>query len=196
MELDEVYKDAEKWQVVFPGGVMVRQDPSLSAKILTSKASGDTVIGRKKGPWVELIGELGYMKIKVDDDKTLLESMGPYKVKLTPTTTPPTTTTLECADMWEDCSASRCCKTSGMQCYQKDEKWSMCRAWCSSGPDPTDVNSKFWSCKKLGTRTPGKPPPPPPAKIADWVKDNCSAVGKNCNETQCCKDWGYQCYEK
>jgi hypothetical protein len=60
----------------------------------------------------------------------------------------------------EDCSKSHCCLTAGMQCYKKDTWWAACKASCTPGSlDPEDTGDARtpWSCKALGSRTPGRP---------------------------------------
>lgn len=59
----------------------------------------------------------------------------------------------------EDCSKSRCCLDAGMQCFEKDEYWAACEVSCTPGIDPRDRSKRqtSWTCRRLGTRTPGEP---------------------------------------
>lgn len=88
----------------------------------------------------------------------------------------------KCAAFGENCTAKQCCQDPGMQCYEKGWGWSQCRRSCTKGPDPRDVaDGGAWSCKELGPRNPGP---------------DCSEPGENCIHSHCCKDIGYQCFEK
>lgn len=101
----------------------------------------------------------------------------------------------ECSAAGEDCSDTKCCKEAGAQCYEKSKGWSACKAYCTPGPDPTDLDDTPWTCKPLGMRTPG-PPSKSLGKAQAWVQDKCSVEGENCLHTKCCKEPGYQCFQK
>jgi len=58
---------------------------------------------------------------------------------------------VDCADWGDDCTASQCCKRPGMQCYGKNEWYSMCTKECAPG---RTHDGEEWTCKKLGKRTP------------------------------------------
>jgi len=104
---------------------------------------------------------------------------------------------LSCAADFKDCRSKKMCCTTGSQCYEKDENFAMCRALCSSGPDPTDKDSTPWSCTALGPRTAGEPPPQDFTQNASaWVKKECSGAGQDCSKTRCCKEDGKQCFLK
>jgi endoglucanase len=54
-----------------------------------------------------------------------------------------------------DCRSTQCCSETGMQCYEKNQYWATCQAWCTPGIDKGD-KAGFrtpWSCKTLGPRT-------------------------------------------
>lgn len=79
---------------------------------------------------------------------------------MTTTTLVLTTTSISCSvTRKEDCTHSQCCKDPGMQCYKKHHWWASCQLDCTPGVDPRDPEGHHspWSCKKLGTRTPGTP---------------------------------------
>jgi len=82
-----------------------------------------------------------------------------------------------------NCNTTQCCAGSGLQCYEQDKYYAQCRESCIAGaPDPTHWNGNVWSCKELGTRSPGEP--------------ECGHQGDDCRESKCCADPGFQCYEK
>jgi len=91
--------------------------------------------------------------------------------------------TSACSAVGENCTASRCCKGAGLQCYAKDNAYAECRANCTPGPDPTFTDGWPWSCEELGKRSPGEPPV-------------CAKAGEDCSRSQCCAATGMQCYEK
>ncbi|CAK0812801.1 unnamed protein product, partial [Prorocentrum cordatum] len=88
-----------------------------------------------------------------------------------------------CSDSGHDCSKTQCCSQPGEQCWTKNSTWAICRSGCMKGRHVTEEDGKPWSCEKLGDRTPGKAP-------------KCSAIGENCINSHCCRDIGFQCYEK
>ncbi|CAK0885132.1 unnamed protein product [Prorocentrum cordatum] len=100
-------------------------------------------------------------------------------------------TKANCSGDADDCRESRCCATSGLQCYEVGGKSARCLASCPEGGGP---------CTELGYRTP--PPPtelpsgPLGGKVGGWVKDSCSQDGADCSGTSCCVGRGMQCYEK
>jgi len=52
---------------------------------------------------------------------------------------------------------SGCCAEVGMQCYSKNDQWAACISDCTPGKNRSllgDTDSKPWSCKALGPRTP------------------------------------------
>jgi hypothetical protein len=105
-----------------------------------------------------------------------------------------------CSGDVDDCRKSRCCATSGLQCYEMGSHWAQCRASCSQEEDEPSGRGLAWTCKKLGYRTP--PPPtelpngPLGGKVGRWVKDSCSKDGEDCSSTSCCVGRGRQCYQK
>jgi len=101
-----------------------------------------------------------------------------------------------CAKSGKNCTESRCCAQAGMQCYAKSDHWAACKATCNPGPDPSDINPHPWSCKKLGSRTPGSKCAPMTLSVPDWVESKCSKRGTDCTATRCCSESGMQCYEK
>lgn len=40
-----------------------------------------------------------------------------------------------------------------MQCYEKNPSWAACKAGCTPGIDPFDIDGTPWTCNKLGART-------------------------------------------
>jgi len=106
----------------------------------------------------------------------------------------------ECSGDADDCSKTKCCKTSGNLCYEKGEGWAQCKAECST-EQPENEWEKPWTCNELGPRTPwpapGWSPAPRGGRVAPWVKDTCSKSGvEDCSQTQCCLAVGDQCYMK
>merc|ERR1719401_2549436 len=84
----------------------------------------------------------------------------PLPISIPDTTTMTSTTTMTCSvTRKEDCTYSRCCKDPGMQCYEKHEYWASCQLNCTPGIDLRDPKGHHtpWTCKQLGTRTPGIP---------------------------------------
>lgn len=57
----------------------------------------------------------------------------------------------QCADAGEDCSKSKCCLGTNMQCYAKNKDWAMCLDTCTQGKHLED-NNETWSCRPLGPR--------------------------------------------
>jgi len=101
----------------------------------------------------------------------------------------------ECSKMWTSCKHTKCCRTAGTRCYEKDGGWAQCKPACVPGPDPVDSNNGSWSCKPLGPQKPGQ--------FADswgmpksWVQEQCSAPGESCLVSRCCKKPGQQCFTK
>jgi len=103
-----------------------------------------------------------------------------------------------CAKGGENCVHAQCCRGRGLQCYEKEGGWGMCKAGCFPGaPDTTDVDPHFWSCRKIGGRTPGKVPKAlSNLKPPNWVDSKCSAGPDDCSKTRCCKEEGMQCFQK
>jgi len=91
----------------------------------------------------------------------------------------------ECSDDGDDCTNTKCCKSGGMQCYEKNEYWATCRAECTPGPNMKEKDWKPWSCKELGPRKPGAAP---------WVQQRCAHGGEPCAAKGCCAVPGHQCY--
>mmetsp|Transcript_44968 Transcript_44968/g.95885 ORF Transcript_44968/g.95885 Transcript_44968/m.95885 type:complete len:309 (+) Transcript_44968:1-927(+) len=59
-----------------------------------------------------------------------------------------------CSSVDVDCSETRCCKDSGMQCYAKNPWWAVCKETCTPGVDMTE-EKKYqtpWSCDPLGSK--------------------------------------------
>jgi len=101
----------------------------------------------------------------------------------------------KCSANGENCSATRCCKEAGAQCYVKTTGWAACKAECTPGPDPTDADSHPWECKQLGMRTPG-PPSKSLGVAQSWVQEKCSEESGGCMDTGCCRAPGQQCFKK
>jgi len=88
-----------------------------------------------------------------------------------------------CPTPKQNCKDHRCCAPggpNGLQCFEKDKYFAMCRETC----DPT-LDGEKWSCKPLGIRS---------------APDPCSAPGENCNTTKCCSasrgGLGMTCFKK
>lgn len=92
-----------------------------------------------------------------------------------------------CAKAGEDCGESKCCLETGHACYEKIPGVAYCKAECLPGPDVTDTDSTFWTCKQLGEETPG---------VADWVQEKCAQPGENCLDKGCCATPRQQCVRK
>jgi hypothetical protein len=61
----------------------------------------------------------------------------------------------DCVGAYQDCSRSKCCLDPGNMCYQKDEYYATCKAWCQPGIDYSDPDDTVpWTCEELGNRTP------------------------------------------
>mmetsp|Transcript_28140 Transcript_28140/g.55258 ORF Transcript_28140/g.55258 Transcript_28140/m.55258 type:complete len:642 (-) Transcript_28140:66-1991(-) len=100
---------------------------------------------------------------------------------------------INCSEDGENCLQSRCCKSAGNACYQKNITWANCKPSCVNGVDVTDTDNLPWSCLRLGGRTPGHAPAP---KVASWAKDLCANTTENCVSKSCCMDSGHSCFEK
>ncbi|CAK0869980.1 unnamed protein product [Prorocentrum cordatum] len=101
-------------------------------------------------------------------------------------------TEANCTGDADDCRESKCCATSGLQCYEVDGEAAQCRPSC--------LREDGSPCTELGYRT-----PPPPAELPDgplggkvgwWVEGSCSKDGEDCSGTLCCVGAGMQCYQK
>lgn len=93
----------------------------------------------------------------------------------------------ECAGDGEDCRLSRCCKTGGKQCYEKNSGWASCKATCIPGADLAAPTDEPWSCRTLGPKT---------LPAAPWVAQTCSQGGADCRHSSCCAQPGFQCYRQ
>ncbi|CAK0872038.1 unnamed protein product [Prorocentrum cordatum] len=82
-----------------------------------------------------------------------------------------------CVEDGEDCRYSKCCKSRGKMCFEKDEFWGECSDTCD--PDSRDG----WSCKALGERHYGR-------------ELGCSWAGADCGLTKLCCEAGMNCYMK
>jgi len=103
----------------------------------------------------------------------------------------------KCSKPGQDCSGTRCCAWSGMQCFAKHGRWATCKPSCVPGPDPADTDDHPWNCTALGPRTPGTSTVKLEAmKPAAWVAEKCSRPGESCRHTMCCAGEGMQCFEK
>lgn len=58
-----------------------------------------------------------------------------------------------CTETGEDCRKTHCCRSSGMQCFEKNKWWAECREACLPGRSSPEEESS-WSCRPLGERTP------------------------------------------
>lgn len=93
-----------------------------------------------------------------------------------------------CVKQGEDCSKSWCCSDAGLQCYQKNSSVAACKSECApNGPDLSDADGKFWTCKELGERSP---------EAAEWVSQKCAKGGDSCIEKGCCANSGETCFKQ
>jgi hypothetical protein len=82
-----------------------------------------------------------------------------------------------CVEDGEDCRHSKCCKTKGHMCFEKDEFWGECAETCD--PDTRED----WNCKPLGERRYGR-------------ELGCSWAGADCGLTKLCCEAGMNCFTK
>lgn len=54
-----------------------------------------------------------------------------------------------CTAEWDDCSRTRCCKDSKLQCFAKNEGWATCMSSCAPGLHEGDEDELPWSCDLL-----------------------------------------------
>jgi hypothetical protein len=119
-----------------------------------------------------------------------------------------------CSDGLSNCQETRCCADVGFQCFEKNAWWAQCKESCLKGEkDTLGPDSLAWSCRLLGTRNHIKPNVSSVSLANDSASNvsgnsasgaqnasdeysNCSFVGVDCTETQCCRDEGLQCFEK
>lgn len=59
----------------------------------------------------------------------------------------------DCTETGEDCRLTHCCKSPGMQCYEKNMWWAACEEACVPGYGKGGKDTT-WSCRPLGQRTP------------------------------------------
>mmetsp|Transcript_35267 Transcript_35267/g.101284 ORF Transcript_35267/g.101284 Transcript_35267/m.101284 type:complete len:562 (-) Transcript_35267:151-1836(-) len=85
-----------------------------------------------------------------------------------------------CTANFQNCISSRCCEDPKSKCFAKDRAWAVCKPSCTKGIDSSEAPELQtpWSCALL-------------RPVAA-----CSAYGKNCTRTKCCKDASAQCYYK
>ncbi|CAK0795252.1 unnamed protein product, partial [Prorocentrum cordatum] len=120
----------------------------------------------------------------------------------------------QCSDGFSNCQETRCCSDVGFLCYEKNSWWAQCKESCKRGENDTlGPDTLPWSCRELGSRNHGHPAASNAssgngsvgnasgvsasgAQNASDEPSNCSAVGHDCTETQCCSDEGLQCFEK
>lgn len=109
-----------------------------------------------------------------------LESMGP------------------CSSSGANCKSTKCCKSAGLKCYEKDQYWASCKASCTPGLDPHDP-PKYrtpWSCRVLSSGgaspapmprpTPIQPPPSGKSSGLTYLSDNLGRA-KTTRYWDCCK---------
>jgi len=77
----------------------------------------------------------------------------------------------------EDCSASKCCRDFGYQCFAKNSTWASCMKNCTPATTKKVANGS-WTCEALGE------------------KNRCAKQGENCITLGCCAEVGNQCYSK
>lgn len=102
----------------------------------------------------------------------------------------------QCSPEGEDCTASQCCVSPGMQCFRQSDFWAQCMYDCQAGvAQPEQPWGPEWSCDTLGSRTPGAGGVPS-QKVSDWVPKTCAGEGEDCSKSKCCLLTNTQCYEK
>jgi hypothetical protein len=84
-----------------------------------------------------------------------------------------------CVEDNEDCSVSKCCKSKGKLCFEKDDNWATCLDSCDNSLEGMDD----WSCRPLGVRQYGR------ELGCAWAGDDCGLV------KQCCQE-GFSCLKK
>jgi len=68
-----------EWEVIFNGLMNVRSSMDMRADVLGKKQKGEFVVGRRKGDWVALIHEPGYMRIFQKDVLFMRERRASYR---------------------------------------------------------------------------------------------------------------------
>jgi len=58
-----------------------------------------------------------------------------------------------CSTTGTDCRGTRCCRSPGMQCFEKNKWWASCREACVPGFGRLGADTS-WTCRPLGPRTP------------------------------------------
>mmetsp|Transcript_18125 Transcript_18125/g.34188 ORF Transcript_18125/g.34188 Transcript_18125/m.34188 type:complete len:411 (+) Transcript_18125:2-1234(+) len=120
---------------------------------------------------------------------------------LSPSTTTRSAGNGHCSDFEQDCRETKCCASSSMRCYKKDEYWAGCLWSCSPGQVRQEDPQQFqtpWSCDVLGTPLTTTLPPTTttPVTTQTVAIDHCADQGVDCRSAGCCKSPGMQCYEK
>mmetsp|Transcript_48402 Transcript_48402/g.96239 ORF Transcript_48402/g.96239 Transcript_48402/m.96239 type:complete len:534 (-) Transcript_48402:274-1875(-) len=54
-----------------------------------------------------------------------------------------------CSGDEDDCRDTRCCKTKGAICFEKNKYWAQCKVHCVPGMKRKDSDGKAWSCVAL-----------------------------------------------
>jgi len=82
----------------------------------------------------------------------------------------------------DDCTETRCCSESGMQCYQKNPWWGTCRASCQVDSINLLEEKKYqtaWDCVPLGPRSPASIPTVPAAFKPPHERESASGDKKD-----------------
>jgi hypothetical protein len=97
----------------------------------------------------------------------------------------------QCSALGEMCWTSQCCRDPGIQCYEKNPGYAICRPRCTPGVDTSEpaVLRVPWSCNVVtpwSVPVPASAPPPETSPGTVWKP--CSSEGENCVFSRCCVD--------
>jgi len=67
-----------EWIVVYPQAMNVRAQPDMNASVVSHKVEGAVVVGNRKGDWLALKYEPGFMRISLDGTKYLQQRTVSY----------------------------------------------------------------------------------------------------------------------
>lgn len=127
------------WQILREGPVMVFPEADNMSDPSGLGWKCDIVQGYRMGDWLKITdGEPGYVQIRDAEGVAVAESTAQFPEEAE-----------ECAPCTEgsdtSCLESRCCKTPGHKCYQKNDYWATCKHTCT----PNDQDR----CDHLGYRS-------------------------------------------
>jgi len=67
-----------EWIVVYPVAMNVRAQPDMNSHVISHKVEGAVVVGNRKGDWLALRYEQGFMRISLDGTKYLQQRLVSY----------------------------------------------------------------------------------------------------------------------